>query len=266
MSQKEKEYKELTFTDDFMFCRVLENNEELCKDLLELILKRKIHKIVYLSNQQAIDITSDGKGIRLDVYLKDDEDTVFDIEMQTIAYGNLPKRARYYQGMIDLNLIEKGADYEELKKSYIIFICMQNPFKGQDLHLYTFEDRCNEDASLFLGDESTKVFLTPDGTADDVSDEMKEFLNYLTGKGGNSSFVNRLDEAVKKAKSKKEWRKQYMTLYMIERQRFAEGKAEERMLTIQRLIRANCTKEFIFLLGYTEEEYAEAEKELHATV
>ncbi len=200
-----KEYDELQFTDDFLFCKVLENNEDLCRELLELILAKKIRKINYLAKQKVIDITSDGKGIRLDVYLEDEENTVFDIEMQTTTSNNLPKRTRYYQGMIDLNLIEKGMDYRELKESYIIFICMQNPFK-KDLHLYTFENKCNEDMGLSLGDESTKVILTPDGKADDVSSGLSEFLDYLAGKGGNSSFVKRLDEAVDKAKNKEEWR------------------------------------------------------------
>ncbi len=200
-----KEYDELQFTDDFLFCKVLENNEDLCRELLELILAKKIRKINYLAKQKVIDITSDGKGIRLDVYLEDEENTVFDIEMQTTTSNNLPKRTRYYQGMIDLNLIEKGVDYRELKESYIIFICMQNPFK-KDLHLYTFENKCNEDMGLSLGDESTKVILTPDGKADDASSGLSEFLDYLAGKGGNSSFVKRLDEAVDKAKNKEEWR------------------------------------------------------------
>jgi len=204
--QRVKEYEELSFTDDFMFCKVLENNEELCKELLELILGKKIRRINYLAKQKVIDITSDGKGVRLDVYLEDDENTVFDIEMQTTTNKNLPKRTRYYQGMIDLNLIEKGADYKDLKKSYIIFICMQNPFINNDLHLYTFENRCNEKGSLLLGDESTKVILTPDGTAEDVSDELAEFLNYLAGKGGSSLFVKRLNEAVEQARNKEVWR------------------------------------------------------------
>ena len=41
---------------------------------------------------------------------------------------NLPKRARYYRGMIDLNILEKGKDYNQLKKSYVIFICNYDPF------------------------------------------------------------------------------------------------------------------------------------------
>lgn len=111
-----KNYDELTFTDDFMFCKVLENNPEICRELLEMILNVKIRKIVCTNKQKTIEITSDGKGIRLDVYLEDAENTIYDIEMQTTEQKDLPKRSRYYQGMIDLNLIERGAKYKELKK------------------------------------------------------------------------------------------------------------------------------------------------------
>lgn len=156
--------------------------------------------------------------------------------MQTTTSKNLPKRTRYYQGMIDLNLIEKGSDYSDLKKSYIIFICMQNPFKQNDLHLYTFENRCNENVELLLGDESTKVILTPDGTADDVSPELSEFLKFLMGKGGNSSLVRKLNVAVDNAKNKEEWRLEYMTLLMRDREKYAEGLAEGKMLTLISLV------------------------------
>ena len=33
-----KEYEELNFTDDFMFCKVMTNNPDLCHELLELII------------------------------------------------------------------------------------------------------------------------------------------------------------------------------------------------------------------------------------
>ena len=35
-----KRYEELTFTDDFMFCKVLQNNPDICKELTELILEK----------------------------------------------------------------------------------------------------------------------------------------------------------------------------------------------------------------------------------
>lgn len=112
-----KEYGELNFTDDFMFCKILNNDEELCKELLELLLGRKVSEITYRHTQEDIKITSDGRGVRLDVYLEDDKNSVYDIEMQTTWKKNLPQRSRYYQGMIDLNQIEAGMDFDELKKA-----------------------------------------------------------------------------------------------------------------------------------------------------
>ena len=212
-NMKNKRYEDLTFTDDFMFCKVLSNNEELCKELLELILGIKIRKIVVVNKQQEISITADAKSVRLDVYVEDDEDSVYDIEMETTKKKNVPKRSRYYQGMIDLNIIERGDNYDELKKSFVIFICMKDPF-NKGLHVYTFENRCKELPDLLLGDETAKVFINAAGTADDVSEEMADFLRYLREGVGNSSFVEKLDDAVQKARDHVEWRSEYMSLQL----------------------------------------------------
>ena len=65
--------------------------------------------------------------------------------MQVSQKSNFPKRMRYYQGMIDLNLIERGADYNVLRKSYIIFIC---PFDGKSSNMSTGKQK----SSHFSGD------------------------------------------------------------------------------------------------------------------
>lgn len=122
-----KEYEELCFTDDYMFFMILTTRLDLCKELLELILDIKIRKVEIAEQQKNVDITYDGKGVRFDVYVDDAENTVYDIEMQTTRQKDLPKRTRYYQGMIDLNLIQKGMRYSELKKSYVI---LQKNYKG----------------------------------------------------------------------------------------------------------------------------------------
>ena len=112
----QKKYEELKFTDDFMFCKILMGNKDICKEIIELLLGVKVKNIVYLEEQKPIEITSDGKGIRLDIYLEDGN-TVYDLEMQTTISKDIAKRSRYYQGMIDLNLISRGAAYSELKVS-----------------------------------------------------------------------------------------------------------------------------------------------------
>ena len=37
--------------------------------------------------------------------------------MQISAPQNLPRRSRYYQGMMDLDILEKGDGYNNMKKS-----------------------------------------------------------------------------------------------------------------------------------------------------
>ena len=54
---------------------------------------------------------------------------------------DLPKRGRYYQGLIDMDLLEKGNVYSELNKSIIIFICTFDYYK-MGLYKYTFNNIC----------------------------------------------------------------------------------------------------------------------------
>ena len=142
-----------------------------------------------------------------------------------ILKDNLSKRMRYYQGMIDLNILEKGENYKNLKKSFVIFICTFDLF-GLGRHVYTFENRCIEDLELPLGDDTTKIILNTKGTLDDVSPEMKRLLDYVDGKGVSDTFTRDLEEAVQSARQNEKWRLDYMTLQQEYRERFQEGKAE----------------------------------------
>ena len=261
-----KKYEELDFTDDFFFCKILMKNQKICKELLEMILKIKIAKIVFAEKQKPIEITSDGKGIRLDVYVEDDVKTVYDIEMQPTMKKNLPKRSRYYQGMIDLNLIERGVNYKELKKSFVIFICLTDPF-GKDLHIYTFENQCLEYPDLMLGDETTKVFINAAGTADDVSREMKDFLDYLQGKGTNSDFTRRINDEVNKARAHEEWKVEYMSLFLRDEEKKEEGREEIRKNTIKNMLRENDPIDKICRIAECDEAYVnEIQAELDEAV
>ena len=226
MAMKMKKYEELELRDDFMFSRIM-SNPKFVKPLLETILGVKIRKIVYPQTQKTIDLSLQAKGIRLDVYVEDDQNTVFNLEMQTSDGANLPKRMRYYQGMIDLNILDKGQDYTTLKKSYVIFICTFDPF-GEGRHIYTFCNTCQENTALTLDDDAVKIILSTKGTMDDVSPEMKRILDYIDGKGASDKFTEELEEAVRLARQNERWRLDYMTLEYEYRQRYLEGKEEGR--------------------------------------
>ena len=98
MIPEEQLWENLNISNDFMFAKVM-RNPELCKEMLERLLDIQIDHIEYPEEQKVIDISKDSKSVRLDVYLKDEKGTVYNIEIQTTNKKNLPKRTRYYAGM-----------------------------------------------------------------------------------------------------------------------------------------------------------------------
>lgn len=56
-------------------------------------------------DQKVVDLLLESKGIRLDIYVNDENGTIYNVEMQKGNNKNLAKRSRYYQGNIDLDLI-----------------------------------------------------------------------------------------------------------------------------------------------------------------
>ena len=76
----QKPFEELTISDDFMFCKVMEY-EPICKEFLEMLFSTKIEKITYLSSQNTITTNFGAKTVRLDVLVKDKAGTSYDIEM-----------------------------------------------------------------------------------------------------------------------------------------------------------------------------------------
>lgn len=70
-------------------------NPELCKELLHRILPDlKIDRIEYPELQKTIKPDIDARRVRLDVYVKDNKNTVYDIEMQVSNTRELPERSR----------------------------------------------------------------------------------------------------------------------------------------------------------------------------
>ena len=158
--------------------------------------------------------TYDSKGIRLDVYVEDKDD-VFNMEMQVEISSELPKRSRYYQDLMDLNLLEAGCRYKDLKRSYVIFICMKDVFK-ENLPVYTFENRCLENRELSLQDGTQKIFLNAaaaDGEyGEQMSPKLRTFLQYLRTKHPGDDFTERLEERVRQVRTSAKWRLEYMKM------------------------------------------------------
>ena len=116
-------------------------------------------------------------------------------------------------------------------RAYIIFICTFDPFSDRR-HIYTFENRCLENLSLALGDETTKIFLSTKGEMDDVDAEMKEFLAYIENSTdafaaqAASSLVKEIHKRVTEVKQNKDMEVEYMTLLQRDRENIELGREE----------------------------------------
>ena len=116
-----KEWQDLTLTDDYLFSQIMKD-EEFCKLLIEMLMGIKITKVIYLEAQKEVNLFPQTKGIRMDVYLEGD-DEISNIEMQTTNRYYLVKRMRCDHSAIDVDVLLRGNPYDQLKKSYVIFIC-----------------------------------------------------------------------------------------------------------------------------------------------
>ncbi len=77
-----KDWDSVTIQDNFIFGKTMEMNPELCRQLLEKILKINIKSIEYPEREKVLEMRTDSKGIRVDVYVQDNQNRSYDIEMQ----------------------------------------------------------------------------------------------------------------------------------------------------------------------------------------
>ena len=129
--------QDLTIRDNFMFAAVM-MQEDNCKRLLEMVLGIEIDR-VEVSYEKSIIYNPECKGVRLDVYAKNADNTRYDVEMQ-VSGSDLGKRIRYYHSQMDMELLLSGQPYEELPAAYVIFVCNFDPFDRKK-YCYTFENR-----------------------------------------------------------------------------------------------------------------------------
>ena len=202
-----KPFEELTIADDFMFCKVMED-ETLCKTFLELLLIGKVGKITYLSSQDAVITHSEAKSIRLDVLVKDETGKSYDIEMQVGNEHNLPKRMRYYQAALDVSFLDQGYSYQTLNDSYIIFVCLFDPI-GYNRAVYTFENICVEDGTISLRDGTKKIILNAGAFEQTDNHELQGFLRYVKTGELTTDYTKRIESMIQAVKMSEQARQEY---------------------------------------------------------
>ena len=222
---------ELPLRNDFMFGEVMCNNE-ICQLFLEELLSISIQHIEFIDKQKDFSDSYTHHGIRLDVYLKDEAGTVFNVEMQSAKGDDLAKRARYYQGAIDRSELPKGEDYDKLSKSYMIFVC--------DFDYFHIGKAVGERVSFLKGtqtvydDGSHVFFLNSRYTEGNASHSILEFLDMIRTNDLEKTYETPLGQKAKArvqaVRNDKELEVSYMTIAqkMLDERRmgFREGREE----------------------------------------
>ena len=210
----QKRFDDLTITDDYMFCAVMQD-KSICTTVLNMVLADSIGPISDITYQKTFDQAGYAKGIRLDVWVTDSNGSVYDVEMQTTNQQDLAKRLRYYQSVIDVSSLEKGGHYTDLPDSFIIFFC---PFDylNRGLPVYTFKTVCSEDNVIVLADGVTKVIINSTAADKEPDPELKAFLEYMNGITSDSPFIRKIERYIKELKENEERRKEYMLIQAFE--------------------------------------------------
>lgn len=227
---KVKKWNDLTVKDDYMFKRLM-SCRDICIRLLNSILTFEVVDIEYLNTEKDFKFYHEAKGVRLDVFVKDTEKNVYNIEMQVSSNKtDFANRIRYYQGMMDTSLLERGKQYRNLNKTFIIFICPFKLFDGKRC-FYTFRNICVEDKSIELEDGATKILISTKGTdLESVNEDLNAFLRYVNGDSvKDSGFVHDIASTMENIKKDERERGYYMNLIieMQKRERIGEKRGKK---------------------------------------
>ena len=224
-----KTLQEQTIRDNFLFAAAMMDGDN-SKAFLSCLLGREIRR-VEISYEKSIVYHPEQKGIRLDVFCADEENTRYNVEMQVLNRKIL-KRARYYHGQIDMELLMAGTEYEELPDSFVIFICDFDPFGGGK-YRYTAKMKLEELPGAVYEDGTHTIFLSTKGkNGSEVPEELAAFLKFagasLEASEADyaSDLVRRFQRSIHKIKSDREMRSRYMLFEEMMRDEYKAGKAD----------------------------------------
>ena len=234
------------------------------QNVLSIILNEPDVTITEVKVEQVVLNKYGKRAIRLDAWGRTDDDRQVNIEMENHAeQDNIPKRSRFYQGLIDTPILKAGkrTKYRQLPSTIIIFITQEDIFK-RDRAMYTFTEQCEEEQGLLLGGGTKKIFLNM--SSKNGPKELISLLQYMKNttldnpeKLIKDKRIVELDSIVTEVRESEEWEEASMTILEIGMQRGVQQGE------FKKLISQICKK---LEKGYTIEQMAEILEEDESTI
>ena len=263
---------QLNLTNRFLFDEVVDD-PQTHQDILSIILGEDVPSLKQNGTEKEHRISPLAHSIRMDVFAIDEQDTVYNTEMQAKERDDLQKRSRYYQSLMDTSLLEPGAaDYNQLNDSYIIMILTFDLF-GEGNYKYTFLPQCQESPNTILQDGTTRIFLNTRGhNKENVSQELIDFLHYIensteeTVAAINSKRIQRIHERVCRVRTNEQVGVKYMQAWeerIYDREDGREmGREEQRIISTISLIKKNIARGLSLkdIADFLDEDISEVQK------
>lgn len=246
--EKKKRVKELRPIDDIFF-GVLVKSIPVCQEVLRTILEDE-NLIVSNVVTQADERNIYGRSVILDALCELGNGTKCNIEVQRADNDNHLKRARFNASSITVRDSQPGTKFDDVLELYVVYISQFDFLKGNKT-TYHVEKFLRETGEV-IDDGLHEVFVNTavnDGT--DIAELMSCFLRKEVK---NEKFpalsreVSRLKETEGGVNSMCEVMEKELREMRVEMARTA--------------IRRGVSKDMVLKFGITEDEYAEAEKEI----
>ena len=209
MQNERKKLEELNLLDDFLFNAMMtypEMGEKFTRKILKLLFNKEFRNLKVIAQKSYGGLNTDLRGARLDVYVESDDSAEIDASEDVSIYdlepdkndkakyiAAFPQRIRFYHAIIDSRSLKSGEDFGKLKRVYVIFICNYDPF-SYDRVKYTIRNMCVEEPEMPYDDGAQTIVLYTKGTkGDDISEEFRQFLNYME----NTTQTNAVNDTLK---------------------------------------------------------------------
>ena len=147
--------KNFTLMSDIFMRNVFKKRECLEYVLQVIMEKQDLHVIDQIIQKDYKNLQ--GRSAVMDCVARDSTGKQFDVEIQQDNEGASPKRARYHSGLMDMNTLNPGQDFEELPESYVIFIT-RDDILGYGLPIYHIDRKIKELNEAFQ-DEAHIIYV-----------------------------------------------------------------------------------------------------------
>ena len=147
--------KNFTLMSD-IFMRNVFKQRECLEYVLQVIMEKQDLRVIDQIIQKDYK-NLQGRSAIMDCVARDSEGKQFDVEIQQDNEGASPKRARYHSGLMDMNTLNPGQDFDELPESYVIFIT-RDDILGYDFPIYHI-DRHIKEADDSFQDEAHIIYV-----------------------------------------------------------------------------------------------------------